>query len=111
MERPELFRVTINSNTRFLRLDDIVGRCYLMSMERYLEYRPLVITDDDTFICDRKFENFGEKAILDDRDKKEFVENCGLKNAFVKREKRLPALTCKPLITYQPSNIYEYVID
>ena len=82
----EVFRTVRTNFYRFLKPDDIHGRCYVTSKKVYKKYKPIGIDDDDIFICNFKYISEWKELKWDNAEDQPFPEKIENSNAFEKRK-------------------------
>ena len=92
----ELFRVTENNQFRFIDIEEIVRRCYVMTSGRYEMCAPLGIPEEDIFINNMVYQSDSKHVERDSYDEKPYIENVDLNKAFKKRNKRLTIKRISP---------------
>lgn len=84
----EVYRVIKRNSFQFVKIGEVLGRCYVMRSSRYEVYEPVGIPDKHIYICNKTFHG-RDNYITDDSDlKKPFNENVDMVKAFKKRDER-----------------------
>ena len=83
----EVFRVTQRNAFRNVLLEEVVGRCYVTTPDRYEKYYPVNVTTEHIFICNKTYDNV-TRRVSTDSDIRPYTENVDLKS-FEKRDQRL----------------------